>query len=123
MKTSKFFLIAVMFCLVYTVTASNGDPKTKNSKENKSPENTYSFDDIFIDDVEGNVLFVDFQPIQDQVTHIRVYQGDRLVIEDDVSKLPADIIYEVDLVIMPSGLYRVELETSRQVRIAKEIVK
>jgi len=78
--------------------------------------------EIFYNDNENQLLFIDFQAIGDQVSQLNILKDDELMMEDDVSDLPANTIYELNLEVLRNGNYTVELVCEQGIKIRKEII-
>ena len=78
--------------------------------------------EIFYNDNENQLLFIDFQAIEDQVSQLNILKNDELMMEDDVSDLPANTIYELNLEVLREGNYTIELVCGQGIKIRKEIV-
>jgi hypothetical protein len=122
MKKSTLTVVIVLF-LINLLVAHNGDPKPAVNAIPEGMEDTeVSLKDIFMSDFEGHVLFIDFQALKGDVTHLNLLQGSTIIMNEDVHELPENTIYELDLEKLPAGNYRVELRTSQGIYIQKEII-
>ncbi len=66
---------------------------------------------IFLD-TENRVYFIDFASFTVNFERIIVRNAlDNVVLEDLVSDLPVDTIYEIDFAELPDGQYSIELES------------
>ena len=113
------FLFA-MFCSM-NLMASNGltvdlDPPT-------AERNTrIAFSKIFYSDYSNTTLFIDFEALGNQFTQLNILRDDQLMMEDDVTDLPQNTIYEINLEVMRKGTYTLELQTQEGVKVIKEFV-
>ncbi|MEO1410703.1 MAG: hypothetical protein AAFW73_12535 [Bacteroidota bacterium] len=80
-----------------------------------------SLQNIFFADTANEVLFIDFEAIGDQLQEVNILRGEALMMEDDVSDLPTDSIYEINLDIIREGTYTIELVTVEGIVVHKEI--
>lgn len=81
-----------------------------------------SLSNAFFKDSEEEVLFIDFDAIGDRIVAINILLDTKLMMEDDVRDLPADVIYEINLSILRDGQYTIELVTDQSIKIQKIIV-
>jgi hypothetical protein len=122
MKKSTLTLIACLLFINFSF-AHNGDPKPDAITVAGGIEDTeVSLKDIFLSDFEGHVLFIDFQALNGDVIQLNLLHENIIIINEDVSELPGNTIYELDLEKLSAGNYRVELRTSQGIYIQKEIV-
>lgn len=77
-------------------------------------------DNIFFEDSENQLLFIDFEPIRDKVLHIELKRKSRTVYKENLLHLSSNSIYELDLEQFKKGKYYLVLTTSSQT-IEKEI--
>ncbi len=80
-----------------------------------------SLQDIFFADSANEVLFIDFEAIGDQLVEVNILRNETLMMEDDVSDLPTNSIYEINLDIIRAGNYTIELVTAEGIVVHKEI--
>lgn len=67
---------------------------------------------IFFTDAVNQLLFIDFEALGEEVSQLSVVCGESTFIKEDVSKLPANTIYEIDLKQLESGKnYKLLLNT------------
>ncbi|MEM1319792.1 MAG: hypothetical protein AAGG75_06010 [Bacteroidota bacterium] len=84
-------------------------------------DGTVSLSAIFFEDIEGELLFIDFEAIGDGIVQLNILKGQGLMLQDDVTDLPANTIYELNLEVFRSGTYTIELVTDKDIKIHKEI--
>ena len=113
MKVS--FLSLLFVCLISNVAMAD----TAKSVPANAP---LDLSEIFYNDNENQLLFIDFQAIGDQVSLLNILKDDELMMEDDVSDLPDNTIYELNLEVLRNGNYTVELVCKDGIKIRKEIV-
>ena len=69
----------------------------------------------------GNILLIDFDILDDRVQTVKVTKNGEFVKADDVSELPEDSIYELDLNLLSKGKYTIELITNTHQSITNDI--
>jgi len=79
-----------------------------------------AIDTIFYRDATNNVLLIDFKAIKEQLTNVQIKLNNKIVLNDQVSDLSKNTIYEVDLIKYGKGEYTVILTTSLQKTITKQ---
>jgi hypothetical protein len=80
-----------------------------------------NFAHIFYLNELGNILLIDFDILADRVLTVKVTKNGEFVKVEDVSELPEDSIYELDLNLLSKGKYTVELITSKEQSIINEL--
>lgn len=75
---------------------------------------------FYLNDI-GNLLFIDFDVIEEDLAKVRILKEDSIVLQEDITELPSDIIYELDLSAFKADNYTVELITSNKTKIRKEV--
>ena len=113
-------LVCLSFC--FTLNATNGIPKNNGALELIYANKNYSFYNIFFYDDENELLFIDFDAIIDDLHMLNIYRGGALMMEDDITDLPTDAIYEINTTVIREGIYTIELVTSQDIKIRKEII-
>lgn len=78
--------------------------------------------EIFYSDFESDLLYIDFKAVGDRVTQLNILKDDNLMMEDDVTDLPDNTIYELNLDVLRQGNYTVELVCEQGITIRKRIV-
>lgn len=79
------------------------------------------FAHIFYLNELGNILLIDFDILADRVQTVKITKNGEFVRAEDVSELPEDSIYELDLNLLSKGKYTVELITNTQQSITNEL--
>ena len=113
-------LVLLSFC--FSLNATNGIPPRFEVLDFINNSTSYSFNNIFFFDNENELLFVDFEAIADDLVMLNIYREDQLMMEDDVTDLPDNAIYEININIIRKGIYIVELVTIHNIKIRKEVV-
>jgi len=85
------------------------------------PDNTYSFDNVFFEDCDNMILYIDFEGIYDHIESITLYKGKKEVFYDNVDEVPDNAIYELELNDKKKGKYTIELVTDKNIKIRKQI--
>jgi len=101
--------------------ANNGTP-TNVEPTVKEPTSPIAFSKIFYSDYANTTLFVDFEALGGQFTQLNILREDELMLEDNVSDLPTNTIYEINLEVLRAGEYTLELETPEGIKVIKEFV-
>jgi len=96
-------------------TNSTGDPADRSTNPNTA------LSKIFFNGIEENTLFIDFEGLADPLASICIYRGNEVMMSDDVSDLPLNVIYEVNLDVIRTGEYTLVLETVDGIKIQKDI--
>lgn len=120
MKIKVTYLLVFLSCC-FTLQATNGIPKNNAALE-LIEGGSITFKNIFFFDSENELLFIDFEAIGDELKMLNVYRKDALMMEDDLTDLPDNTIYEINTTIIRNGIYTVELVTAQDIKIRKEIV-
>ena len=85
------------------------------------PDKTYSFDNVFFEDCDNMVLYIDFEGIYDHIESITLYKGKKEIFHDNVDTVPDNAIYELELNNKKKGKYIIELVTDQNIKIRKQI--
>jgi len=117
---SRIPFLFLFLCICFTAQAHNGNPD--NLTVSATAETAYSLDRIFYNDFENHYLFVDFETITDDLIEINLTREGELMMEDDVTDLPANTIYELNTNIFRAGHYTIELVTLQGIKIHKKII-
>ena len=117
-KVTTLFLF-LSFCI--TLNATNGIPKHPEFLKLIEFTKPLTFNKIFFADYENEVVFVDFEPIADELSMLNIYRDGKLMMEDDITDLPNNSIYEINTQVIRKGTYTVELVTKGDIKIRKEI--
>ncbi len=110
-----------LFVLSFQSFAKTGNPVAKSTILTEV-NYTYTFSNIFFEDAESEMLFVDFEAIEDDITSIKMIKGEKLMLEDNVTDLPGDIIYEFSFESVKPGKYTIEITTNQDIKIRKDII-
>ena len=114
--------LSMTLSLFSFVFANNGDPVIPaNSIATATTTSSVSLDKIFLSDYEGTSLYVDFEVITDEIIEINLLKDGKLVMVDNVQDLPRNTIYELNLAILNTGNYILELVTKEGIGIQKSI--
>ncbi len=116
---SRIPFVFVFLCFCFSIQANNGNPT--NSTVYASAETNYSLDKIFYNDFENHYVFVDFESITDDLIQINLLRGEKMMMEDDITDLPGNAIYELNVDLFRTGIYTIELVTLQGVKIYKKI--
>ena len=120
MKKSLSFLIALIG--VSTLFAFNGTPTETTPVLIANPQNTsFTVQNIFFSDYDNAILFIDFQALPGEIVNVKILKEEVLMMEDEVTDLPLNTIYEINLDIIREGKYTVELVTAEGIVVHKEI--
>ncbi len=114
-------IVFLSFC--FTLNATNGVPERYKTLELINANNAnYSFYNIFFFDNENELLFIDFDVIVDDLQTLNIWSKGNLMLEDDLTDLPDNTIYEINTNVIREGIYTVELVTTHDIKIRKEII-
>ena len=68
---------------------------------------------IFFTDPENQLFYIDLEAVGEEVSLLVIRQDDQVVLKEDITKLPKNTIFEVDLKLLKTKApYRLELTTS-----------
>lgn len=118
---NKIFLLVI--CLLTTTILSAQKASPGNSDEfikkgsSKISIKLDNADDltktVFFIDGENQVLFIDFEALEEDLQEIRVVNNASIIYTENVTELPNNTIYEVDLKQYEKGVeHRILLKTS-----------
>lgn len=116
MAQLRVFILSL--CMIWGVVTTNAT--NKNLKVLQSIPD-YSIGKIFFSDDENNLLFIDFEMIEEEILEINVLNHNEIMKTMVVSDLANDVIFEVDLKDYKTGTYVVEIVTEYDIIIAKRI--
>lgn len=120
MRIVNTFFISLLFAA--SVSATNNHPHLENPNRSKfTPFFTIDFNKIFFFGEDESVIFIDFQAFANPLASIVLKQEEKVMMIDEVSDLPFNAIYELNLEIMRPGQYTLELETEDGIKILKDI--
>ena len=67
---------------------------------------------IFFTDKVNQLLFIDFEALGEEVNELKILNDETVVLKEDVSRLPENAIYEINLKNLESGKnYKILLNT------------
>jgi len=112
-----FCFIIILLSTIISVATSKSVIKLTNA----NPLNDYNLSNIFYLNEIGNTLFIDFDVIEDKLEKVSVLKGSKILLFKDISELPPDIIYELDLSTLSADSYTVEITTDNETKIRKEV--
>ena len=113
-------LVSLSIC--FTLNATNGIPEPFKMLETFKISEKYNIDNVFFSDNENELLFIDFEVVTDDLLMLNIWRNGKLMMEDDVTDLPNNTIYEINTKVIRKGIYTIELVTSRDIKIRKEIM-
>lgn len=120
MRIPLSFTIALI--TISSLFAANGNPTETAPVLVANPNNTsFIVQNIFFSDYDNAILFIDFQALPDQILNINILRDDAVMMEDEVTDLPLNTIYELNLDVIRAGKYIVELVTAEGIVVHKEI--
>ena len=114
--------VIVLLSICFTLNATNGIPEPFRMLETFKISEKYNFENVFFSDTENELLFIDFEVITDDLLMLNIWRNGKLMMEDDVTDLPNNTIYEINTKVIRKGIYTIELITSRDIKIRKEIM-
>ena len=117
-----FLYVVMTLIVVLPGYANNGVSCKHDCLVASIGDGAVSLSAIFFEDTEGELLFIDFEAIGDGIVQLNILKGQSLMLEDDVTDLPANAIYELNLEVFRQGTYTIELVTDKDIKIHKEIV-
>jgi len=112
------------FCfivIILSIFASVINSKPVISFKNLGILSAKHFAHIFYLNDLGNILLIDFDIINDRIQTIRITKNGEFVKSEDVSELPEDSIYELNLNSFSRGKYIIELITNTRQSITNEL--
>lgn len=122
MKLSKFIAIVALAMPFASSATTNINPIVGPlSKVVSIVNDYYSLDKIFFNDEEGEAIFVDFEVIKDDIIELNVMRDSKLMMQDIVTDLPGNAIYEINLDVFRKGAYTIEIVTKEQIKIQKVV--
>lgn len=120
MKSVKALLFACIFAM--PLFANTGNPVSENpALDNFLPLLNIDFNKIFFQGEDDYTLFIDFEAVANPLTFISIIHEGNTLMTDEVSDLPLNAIYEINLEIIRSGNYTIEIETLDGIKILKDI--
>ena len=117
MKMLTFCFVVILLSSISSV--ANSKPVINLDKMRVL--NATHFAHIFYFNDLGDILFIDFDIIEDSIETVNVLKNGEIVNTEDVTDMPEDTIYELDLNTYNKGTYTIELVTNTHLTITKEI--
>lgn len=123
-NSKNFFLVTFTFCFLFitNVLLAQETPLKYADEFTTKGGATFSIflDDnndlttaVFFTDKENQLLFIDFEALGEEVSEISITNNQAIISTEDVSLLPTNTIYEIDLKNYKSGQqYKISLHTS-----------
>lgn len=118
MLTLSVIIILVAYFSSLAMGGNNPQLSFEGMPVNYSPSD---YGNIFYQDPDNQILLIDFKEVSAPLTKIQVLKGRTVLMEDELSDLAADSIYEVDLKEFKEGNYVVTLTTRFEGTIEEEI--
>ena len=120
--TSLFVFLSLSLC--FSLSANNGIPEIYKAPPSFDFLNTDNFvsRNILFADYEEQLLFVDFDVVEEDIVKLNILRKGQLMMEDDVTDLPGNTIYEINMEVIRKGTYTIELVTIDGLKIHKNIV-
>ena len=109
----RMFIICLVIILSATI-ISLANSKSVHHLSLQGTHNNYQLNTnnkIFYQDKANKLLLIDFNAVKDQLITIKVEKNNILVLEDTVSDLSKEVVYEVDLKKYGKGNYVISLTT------------
>ena len=109
-----------IICLVIILSATIISLANSESVQHLSLQGThtnYNLDAtnrIFYQDKANKLLLIDFSAVKDRLVTIRIEKNNILVLDDTVSDLSKEVVYEVDLKKYGKGNYVISLTTIQE---------
>jgi hypothetical protein len=117
----RTLFVGITFCLLFTTNNLLAQTSTlayayDEFSMTKAAVNIQMDDEdltnIFFTDAVNQLLFIDFEALGEEVSLLTVVSGETIFIKEDISKLPTNAIYEIDLKQLESGKnYKLLLNT------------
>jgi len=114
--------VIVLLSICFTLNATNGIPEPFRMLETFKISEKLNIENAFFSDTENELLFIDFEVISDDLMMLNIWRNGKLMMEDDITDLPNNTIYEINTKVIRKGIYTIELITSRDIKIRKEIM-
>jgi len=114
--------LMLVLSLGTSLLAKNGNPASSEPIVVANPNNSnLTLHNIFFNDLENKILFIDFEALSDQVINVNILREELVMMEDEVMDVPTNAIYEINLEVIRSGKYTVELVTQSGIVVHQEI--
>ncbi len=114
--------VIVLLSICFTLNATNGIPEPFRMLETFKISEKLNIENAFFSDTENELLFIDFEVITDDLLMLNIWRNGKLMMEDDITDLPNNTIYEINTKVIRKGIYTIELITSRDIKIRKEFM-
>lgn len=120
-STNKILLLVICLLTTTILTAQKAAPKHSDEFTQKGNSGISikldNADDltktVFFLDTKNQVLFIDFEALEEDLEEIRVVNDDAIIYTENVKELPMNTIYEVDLKQYKKGVeHRILLKTN-----------
>lgn len=111
----------VMMLLHMSILQANNHLPAKSITADPVATNSSTLSNVFFDDVNFSSLFIDFAALNDQIVSVKIIKDDQILLSDDVTDLPGDVIYEINTTVLRPGDYLVEIETNQKIKIQKNL--
>jgi len=113
----RMFVICLVIILSATIISLANSDSVKHLSL-QGPYNNYSLrhstNKIFYQDKANKLLLIDFNAINDKLIKVRIEKDNVSVLEDTVSDLSKEVVYEVDLNKYGKGNYIIYLTTIQE---------
>ena len=117
MEILTFYFVVILLSIFASVLNSKSVINLKNS----GFLSTAHFAHIFYFNDLGNILLIDFDIIGDQIKTVKISKNGEVVKAEDVSEMPEDSVYELNLNFLSKGKYTVELISNTHQSITNEL--
>lgn len=112
-----FCFVIIILSTITSVATSKSVIKLTDAKDLTDYHLSHIF---YLNDI-GNLLFIDFDVIEEKLEKVRVLKENVVLIQEDLTELPSNIIYELDLTNFKADNYTVELITDNKTKIKKQV--
>lgn len=76
---------------------------------------------IFYKDLANKLVLIDFKEVEEKLSTVQLMQADKVILEDSVTDLATDSIYELNLNTYDKGDYTITLITVEKRAISEQI--
>ena len=112
-----FCFIIILLSIFTSVATSKSVIKLTDAED----LDDYHLSHIFYLNDIGNLLFIDFDVIEEKLEKVKILKDNRIIKQENITDLPSNTIYELDFTDYKSGNYTVELSTNNKTKIRKEV--